>query len=123
MEQAPDVTRVSRRRFILLSVGGAGLIGLTACLRRDPPPGGGPDAAKPAATQAAPAQAAATQAPAAAAKPAESQQGAGAQGPAAPPKPTEAPKPAAGTPKRGGTATLAVQNDWLTFDNTLNTAS
>lgn len=98
------------------------MVSLTACLRRDVAPNSASDAAKPAAP-------AATQAPAAQTKPAEAKPAAAAPptaAPAAAAKPAaEAPKPAAaaGTPKRGGTLTLAVQNDWLTFDITLNTAS
>ena len=119
MERSPDVTRISRRRLILLAAGGVGL-GLTACLRRDV----SSDAAKPAATQAPAAQAKPADAPKPAeAKPAESKPAAAAPPAAAPAKPTEAPKPAAaGTPKRGGTITLGVQNDWLTFDTAINSS-
>jgi peptide/nickel transport system substrate-binding protein/glutathione transport system substrate-binding protein len=112
MKRSPDLTRVSRRRLILLAAGSVGLVGLTACLRREPPQAGAP-----------PAQAPATQAPAAAPKPAESKPAAAAQPTAAPARPTEAPKPAAGTPTRGGTITVLMQNDWLTFDVAFNTAS
>ena len=93
------------------------MIGLSACMRRDTPQSGG-------ASQPAP-----TQAPAAQTKPAETKPAAdakpaaAAQPAAAPAKPAEAPKPAAGTPKRGGTITAAMQNDWLTFDTALNSAS
>jgi ABC-type transport system substrate-binding protein len=107
MEHSPDVTRISRRRLIGLMAGSAGLVGLTACLRRDVSPGATDDS-KPAA---APAAQAPVSKPAEAAKPAEV------------PKPAEAPKPAAGQPKRGGTITALMQNDWLTFDVAFNTAS
>lgn len=113
MEHPPVVKRVSRRRLILLAAGSVGL-GLTACMRRDTPQAGG----------AVPTQAPAAQAKPAEAKPADAKPAAAAQ-PAAPaaPKPVEAQKPAAGTPKRGGTVTAAMQNDWLTFDTALNSAS
>src|SRR5262245_48600495 len=110
-----DVTRISRRRLIGLMAGSVALVGLTACLRRDVAPGA-TGASKPAAPAAQPTTAPAAQAPAAQApapKPAESTA----------PKPAEAPKPAAGQPKRGGTITALMQNDWLTFDIALNTAS
>jgi ABC-type transport system substrate-binding protein len=97
--------------------GSAGLIGLSACMRRDVSQPGG-------ASQAAPTQAPAAQTKSAESKPAEAAKPAAAAQPAAAPaKPTEAPKPAAGTPKRGGTITVGVQNDWLTFDTALNSAS
>jgi len=111
MERSPDATRISRRRLIGLVAGGVALMGLTACLRRDVSQGA-TDASKPAAPPPAqPTTAPAAQAPAS--KPAEA------------PKPADstAPKPAAGQPKRGGTITALMQNDWLTFDVALNTAS
>lgn len=100
--------------------GGAGLVSLTACLRRDVSQGAG--ASQPAPTQA-PAQAPAAQTKPAEPKPAsEARPAAPAQPTAAPAKPAEAAKPA-GAPKRGGTITVAMQNDWLTFDTAFNTAS
>ena len=70
-------------------------------------------------------------APAAPAKPADSKPAA-AGATQAPAKPAEAAKPAdaakpaaqvaAGSPKRGGSATIVVQNDWVSFDPPFNTA-
>ncbi|MFN0072382.1 MAG: ABC transporter substrate-binding protein, partial [Chloroflexota bacterium] len=119
MDRSQGSARVSRRRLLLLMTGTAGMVGLSACMRRDTPPPGG-------ASQPAP-----TQVPAAQTKPAETKPAADAkpaapaQPAAAPAKPAEAPEPAAaaGTPKRGGTMTALMQNDWLTFDIALNTAS
>ncbi|MGE3268904.1 MAG: ABC transporter substrate-binding protein [Chloroflexota bacterium] len=74
-----------------------------------------------------PAQKPADSKPAAApAKPAEAAKPADAAKPAAANKPAEAAKPAAAAPaapaKRGGSATIVVQNDWVTFDPPFNTA-
>ncbi len=104
-------TRLGRRRLIGLIGGSAGLLAITACMRRDvstpaPPATQAPAAPKPTA---------AAQAPDAA-KPAPAAQPTAA--PAA-----EAAKPAAGAAKRGGTITAALQNDWLTFDSALNSAN
>jgi peptide/nickel transport system substrate-binding protein len=118
MDRFLDGSRIGRRRLITMLCGGTGMVVLSACMRRDAP--------APAPAQSAPAQSAPAAQPtaaAAAAKPAEAAKPAAAAQPAAPPKPAEAPKPAAGTPKRGGTITAAAQNDWLTFDTALNSAS
>jgi peptide/nickel transport system substrate-binding protein len=98
---------------VALLAGSVGLVSLTACLRRDAPTAApAPPTAVPA--QQAPAQkAAAPAAPAPTAAPAQAVQA----------KPAEAPKPASGSIKRGGTLTIAQQNDVLTFDNALNSAS
>jgi peptide/nickel transport system substrate-binding protein len=76
----------------------------------------------------------ATQKPADAAKPAEASKPAEAAKPADAAKPAEAakpadtskpaaqaPAPAAGAPKRGGTLTVVVQNDWVSLDPLFNT--
>ncbi|MFN8522298.1 MAG: ABC transporter substrate-binding protein [Chloroflexota bacterium] len=117
MERFLISRRVSRRSLIALGGLGVTSLALNACMRRD-------TAAPPAASnQQAPA---ATAAP----KPAAAAPAAGAPQPtaapaaaAAPAKPVEVPKTAAGAPKRGGTITVAMQNDILTFDNALNSAA
>src|SRR5262249_28028778 len=101
-------TRLSRRRLLSLIGGSAGLLTLTACLRREPQSaavGSAPGPAEPTKPAAAPAL---TQAP-------------GASQPAGEPKAVGAASSAA--PRRGGTVTAGLQNDWLTFDNHLNSAS
>jgi peptide/nickel transport system substrate-binding protein len=114
--------RLSRRRLIVLLGGGSSMLALSACLRRDTPQPGSttpPQQSAPAAqATTAPGAAPATAAPAAA-KPA--QQAPAQQAAAA--KPTDAPAKPASQPKRGGSIVAAVQNDWLTFDIALNTAS
>ena len=66
----------------------------------------------------------ATQKPAEPSKPAEAAKPADASKPATAAKPADS-KPAqaaAGAPKRGGSATIVVQNDWVSFDPPFNTA-
>ena len=120
--------RVSRRRMIALLGGGTSFVALTACLRRDtsaPPQQSAPAAQ----ATTAPAAAPATAKPAAQQAPAQTGPAQGAQVAstsavqAAAPKPTEPAAKPAGQPKRGGSVVAAVQNDWLTFDIALNTAS
>ena len=119
MERFPKGTRIGRRRLIALFGGSVGAIGLTACMRRDTPQAPASGAAT-SPTQAPIAQGAPAQ-------PATAQQAAAQKSPAQPAAaPTQAAaasaKPA-GQPKRGGTITAAMQNDWLTFDTALNSAS
>jgi len=104
MSEAARDPRLTRRRFLVLTslvVSGAGL--LQACGQQAP-------AAKPAESK--PAEAAKPAAPAATTAPA-----APAAQPAPAQKPADAkPAAAAGTPKRGGTLTALVQNDWTSLD-------
>ncbi len=115
--------KVYRRAFI--KTGALALVG-TACVRRDdsatpaaaPKPTAAPAAATtPVATAPAAAANPATTAPAAAANPATAV-------PAAATKPAAvAPAKAVGTPKRGGTLTALVQNDWVQLDPLFDTGS
>ncbi|MCC6179133.1 MAG: ABC transporter substrate-binding protein [Chloroflexi bacterium] len=131
MARFQDGSRIGRRRLIGLLGGSAGLLTLTACLRRDvsqPPSSGATAPTQAPAVQTKPAAEAkpAGAAPATAAKPAAGAATTGAATTAKPAeatRPAEAAKPAAGPPKRGGTITAAMQNDWLTFDTAFNTAS
>ena len=101
---------LSRRRFVLQVVAGAvAATGLAACARRAEPPA----AATVAPATGAPATGATT-APATTAA-----SGAGAPTASAAARPTAQ---AAGQPKRGGTITVGVTNDWITLDPAYNNA-
>ena len=98
---------LSRRRFVFhVLAGTVAATGLAACARRAEPPAAAPATVAPATV--APASAGATTAPAAAAPTT-----------AAAARPTAAP---AGQPKRGGTITVGVTNDWITLDPAYNNA-
>src|SRR5262245_57477468 len=102
---------LSRRRFVFQVVAGAvAATGLAACARRAEPPAAASATAAPA--TAAPASAGATTAPVAAAAPTSAPAAAAA-------RPTSVP---AGQPKRGGSITVGVTNDWITLDPAYNNA-
>ncbi len=101
MTSHPVGKRLTRRTFVAGMAASCAALGLAACTRRsaDAPAAGG--AATAAAPPAAPV---ATTAPTAA------------------PAPTPNSVATAAVARRGGTITTAVQNDWVTFDNILNSA-
>jgi peptide/nickel transport system substrate-binding protein len=102
-------TRLSRRTLLIGAMQVAAISVLQAC-QSQPPAGPTPTAAP----QQAPAKPAAAEAtPAAKAAPVVTQ---AANAPAAPTVAPAIPAASAGAPRRGGTLTVAVQNDWVTLD-------